>query len=85
MLRCIAAIILSTFLAGSDSASAENCSPHCDYWHYYGPYDFSYISPGLIGYPRCDREGNCSPYLDYVYPGHRRGRVTVRPVTHPKP
>lgn len=60
-------------------AAPAACSTHCDFWHYYGPYDFTYISPGLFGYPRCDRQGSCSPYLDYVYSGRRYGRVTVRP------
>jgi hypothetical protein len=85
MRSVIAATILGSALLGAGSASAEECSAHCDYWHNYGPYDFSYISPGLLGYPRCDRYGNCSPYLIYVYPGRRYGRVTVRSATHPKP
>jgi len=89
MLRLFCAAVLAAApaacLLGCGPASAQDCSPHCDYWHYYGPYDFSYISPGLIGYPRCDRQGNCSPYLTYVYPGRRQGRVIVRPVTHLKP
>jgi hypothetical protein len=67
-------------------AAAEGCSNHCDYWHYYGPYDFSYISPGLLGYPRCDRQGNCSPNLIYVSPySGRQGRITVRPVKRSPP
>jgi hypothetical protein len=66
-------------------AAAGECSPHCDYWHYYGPYDFSYVSPGLAGYPRCNREGNCSPYLTYVYPDRWYVRITVRPVRGPGP
>ncbi|HLH98923.1 MAG TPA: hypothetical protein VKW08_27755 [Xanthobacteraceae bacterium] len=64
----------------STSVAADDCSPHCDYWHDYGPYDFSYISPGLVGYPHCNREGNCSPYLTYVYPERRHLRITVRPL-----
>ena len=79
MLRYLALTILGFFLLGSAAASAEDCSPHCDYWHYYGPYDFSYIRPGMFGYPICDRQGSCSPHLIYTYPGHRYGRVTVRP------
>jgi hypothetical protein len=82
MLRCLAAAILSAGFVVAPAA-ADNCSPHCDYWHNYGPYDFSYISPGLVGYPRCDPQGNCSPYLTYVYPGHRRERVIVRSLAHP--
>jgi hypothetical protein len=45
MLRCLASAILGFFLVAPDAALAEDCAPHCDYWHYYGPYDFSYIKP----------------------------------------
>jgi len=83
MLKAFAAANLSLFLLGSGTVFAADCSPHCDYWHYYGPYDFSYIQPGLIGYPICDQRGNCSPHLIYIYSGHQRGRVTitVRPLS----
>jgi hypothetical protein len=77
MLRFFATANLVLFLIGSDTVLAEDCSPHCDYWHNYGPYDFSYIRPGLIGYPICDQRGNCSPHLIYIYPDHQHGRVTV--------
>jgi hypothetical protein len=83
MLRFSAAASVSLFLFGSGTALAEDCSPHCDYWHSYGPYDFSYIRPGLLGYPICDRRGNCSPHLVYTYSGQRHARITitVRPVS----
>ena len=83
MLKAFAVANLSLFLLGSGTVFAADCSPHCDYWHYYGPYDFSYIRPGLIGYPICDQRGNCSPHLIYIYSGHQRGRVTitVRPLS----
>jgi hypothetical protein len=83
MLRVFAAANLSLFLFGSGAVLAEDCSPRCDYWHNYGPYDFSYIRPGLIGYPICDPRGNCSPHLIYIYSGHQHGRVTitVRPLS----
>jgi hypothetical protein len=81
MLRYFASAILTFSLFGSDTVLAEDCSPHCDYWHNYGPYDFSYIRPGMFGYPICDRQGNCSPYLIYTYPGSRYGRITIRPVS----
>lgn len=77
LLRVFAAANLSLFLFGSGAALAEDCSPHCDYWHYYGPYDFSYIRPGLFGYPICDQRGDCSPHLYYVYSGHQHGRITI--------
>lgn len=74
---------LLVLLAGAAvPAAAEDCGTVCDYWHYYGPYDFTYISPGLFAYPRCDRQGNCSPHLSYFYSNRRYGRITVRPA-HP--
>jgi hypothetical protein len=54
MLRYSAFAALGFCLLGSDAVWAGDCSPHCDYWHYYGPYDFSYIRPGLFAYPICD-------------------------------
>jgi hypothetical protein len=70
--------LLGTFLAGTGAAVAEQyCFPHCDYVHYYGPFDLSYIRPGLIGYPECGLQGDCAPHLAFV-PGVRRGRITVR-------
>ena len=80
----IAALFAGALLLTVPAAAAD-CINHCDYWHYYGPYDFSYISPGLVGYPRCDRLGNCSPNLIYVspYPGRWQKRITIRPVKHP--
>lgn len=47
------------------TAAAIECYPHCDYYHYYGPYDFSYKRPGLYAYPVCGPLGNCTPYLVY--------------------
>lgn len=72
------AVALGAFLAGTSIAlAAQECSPRCDYTHYYGPYDFSYIRPGLFGYPRCGLQGDCAPDLTYTT-GVRRGRITVR-------
>jgi len=62
------------------AARAEECYPHCDYWHYYGPVDLTYKQPGLFAYPVCDTRGNCEPYLRYVYQrgyGPRKS-VTIR-------
>jgi hypothetical protein len=83
-MRFIAAMSVGLCCFAVDTALAGDCSPHCDYYHNYGPYDFSYVEPGLTGYPVCDRQGNCSPYLIYLHSGHRRGQVTIRPVTRPK-
>lgn len=68
---------------GTRAAVAEACAPHCDYAHYYGPYDFSYArrGEGLFGWPRCDANGDCAPDLGYTtgLPWPRSGgRITVR-------
>jgi hypothetical protein len=72
-------------LAGGPAGHAvaeEWCFPHCDYVHYYGPYDFTYNQPGLYGYPQqCGPHGDCTPHLAYVTGVPRRlpaGRITVR-------
>ncbi len=68
---------LTCFLAGTGFAAAQQaCFPHCDYTHYYGPFDFSYIRPGLIGFPACGPQGDCAPYL--AYNPVSGGRITVR-------
>jgi hypothetical protein len=77
---------LVAILAGGSLAcpavAEEWCFPHCDYAHYYGPYDFTYNKPGLYGYPQqCGPHGDCAPYLAYMTGVPRRvltGRVTVR-------
>jgi hypothetical protein len=74
-----AAAVCALLLLGLEAALAEDCSPHCEYWHYYGPYDFTYIQPGLFAYPVCDRQGTCSPHLVYTYSGHPHGRIIVHP------
>jgi len=63
---------------GTHAVSAAECFPHCDYTSYYGPLDFTYVQPGLFGYPLCGPRGNCSPQLAYSTSGVRRGRITVR-------
>jgi hypothetical protein len=79
MLRILATAILS-LLWGAGAALAVDCAPHCDFVHDYGPYDLSYIRPGLAGIPVCDRQGNCSPHLVYVYSGHL---PHIRIIVHP--
>ena len=70
-------------IAGTGAGVAEQlCFPHCDYVHYYGPYDFSYKQPGLFGYPQCGPQGDCAPNLVYMMAVPRpgpTGRITVRP------
>jgi hypothetical protein len=72
------AAILAFLCVGTCTVSAAECFPHCDYAHYYGPFDFTYVQPGLFGYPLCGPRGNCSPQLAYSTSGVRRGRITVR-------
>ena len=71
----VASLGILTFGAGG--AVAE-CYPHCDYIQDYGPYDYTYIRPGLFGYPICDWRGNCLPHYAYVYSGRGRGQITIR-------
>ena len=76
-LAFLASLWLGTWL-GTLPVSAAECFPYCDYTHYYGPFDFTYVQPGLFGYPLCGPHGNCAPHLVYSTSGVRRGRVTVR-------
>jgi hypothetical protein len=63
-----AALALGYIVATPGSAFAQtDCTPHCDFNHYYGPSDYTYVRPGLFGYPRCGPRGNCSPNLVYGY------------------
>jgi hypothetical protein len=96
MSRPIAAIIaLILCLAAGPAAAQSDCTPYCDFNHYYGPQDFTwvkpggygrqqfiYLRPGLFLHPYCDPSGYCSPYL-LSSEQRFRGRVTVRTVTRP--
>src|SRR5213083_2328287 len=77
MLRLFAAVLFAFVFFGCAARAEVECYPHCDYWHDYGPYDFTYIRPGLYGFPRCGPRGDCSPYLVYTYPRYRYD-VTIR-------
>jgi hypothetical protein len=77
MLKVLATALWGLLILGWSPASARiDCTPHCDYVHDYGPYDFTYIRPGLYGLPRCGPTGDCSP--DLVY-SPTRTRVIIRP------
>src|SRR5262249_5126279 len=83
--RLAAAALLGLLLLGTVPARAENeCWPDCDFRHYYGPQDFTYIRPGLFLYPRCGPSGDCSPYLISSYPRRVIGRITVRSRSVPR-
>ena len=73
-MRFIAALSVGLCSLGAGTALAGDCSPHCDYYHDYGPYNFSYVEPGLTGYPVCYRQGNCS---------RLSGRSAFRPSARP--
>ena len=81
--RLCAALCLS--LCGAGTALAVECYPHCDYVHDYGPYDFTYVRPGLYGYPLCNLRGECLPNLVYSTSGRaRRGNIEVRFISRPR-
>ena len=87
MPKIVAAAICMLVACAAAPAAADviGCAPTCDFFHFYGPYDFTYIRPGLYAYPRCGPDGNCSPHLVYSLPPFR-GRVTVRSLTRrPEP
>jgi hypothetical protein len=79
--------VFCLWLCGAGGALAVECFPYCDYVHNYGPYDFTYVRPGLYGYPRCNVRGECLPNLTYSTsgPAARRGNVEVRFIRRPHP
>jgi hypothetical protein len=80
---CFAAF--GIMVGGAGGAAAAECFPHCDYVHNYGPYDFTYLRPGLYGYPVCNARGECLPNLVYSTSGRaRRGNVEVRFLSRPR-
>ena len=79
MLKILALPVLCVLAGTSGVALAyDGCAPHCDYVHDYGPYDLSWVAPGLVGYPVCDREGNCAPHLVYRRFGYSPPGITIR-------
>ena len=82
MARLIGAVCLLIGLALEPAMAEVGCAPYCDFTHFYGPYNFTWVRPGLYAYPLCGPEGSCSPYL--VSSSQRfRGRVTVRSLGRP--
>lgn len=90
-----AGIALFLSFAPGLALAQSDCTPYCDFTHYYGPRDFTwvlpggygpdhsiYVRPGLFLHPYCDPSGYCSPHL--LSSSQRfRGRVTVRGVARP--
>jgi hypothetical protein len=68
MSKRLSAVLFGVFLTWPSALFAQTeCYPNCAYNHYYGPSDFTYLQPGLFGYPRCGPRGDCSPRLTYRY------------------
>ena len=82
MPKILAAAVMLVAFAADPAAAEVGCAPYCDFFHYYGPYDFTYVRPGLYAYPRCDPSGSCSPHVVYSWQRFR-GRVTVRTLARP--
>ena len=78
----VAALALIFGLASQPAAAEVDCAPNCDFTHYYGPYDYTWVRPGLYRYAYCGASGNCSPYV--ISSSRFRGRVTVR-LVRPRP
>jgi hypothetical protein len=86
MAKVLAMATISVAMLAGGAALAADCGNVCDYNHYYGPADYTYIQPGLYGFPVCDWRGNCSPHQVYVNSYRPRGRIIIRPARHvPRP
>jgi hypothetical protein len=86
MAKILARAVVGVSMLASGAALAADCANHCDYNHYYGPADYTYIYPGLYGYPVCDWRGNCAPHQVYVISPRTRGRIFIRPARRvPRP
>jgi hypothetical protein len=79
-----ACAVLGLTLCSAGTVLAAECFPYCDYNHNYGPYDFTYVKPGLWGYATCGPRGNCLPRLSYSVSGRTpRGNIEVRTLRRP--
>jgi hypothetical protein len=78
MPRILTVAAACMLLSAPGVAFAYDCAPHCDYVHDYGPYDFSWVSRGLVGYPLCGPDGSCSPHLVYRQFGRPWPGITIR-------
>ena len=80
MRRSLPVAVILAALCGP-AAAEVGCFPYCDFTHYYGPYDYTWVRPGLFLYPRCGPSGDCSPYV--IGSSRFRGRVTIRRLGRP--
>ena len=59
--------------AATVTMAADRCFPNCDYTHYYGPFDFTYERPDMVGHlHHCGPQGECAPDLAYTAGNRRR-------------
>lgn len=73
----VSAVMLVGGAVPAAAQSRPSCYPYCDYTHYYGPYDYRYVRPGLYCNPICRPDGTCLPNPACSVQG-RRGTITVR-------
>src|SRR6185312_329315 len=82
MPKLIAAAVAAVLALATGPAAAEvDCAPNCDFTHYYGPHDYTWVRPGLFLYPRCGPSGSCSPHL--IRSSRYRGSITIRSFGRP--
>jgi hypothetical protein len=82
MPRLIAAAVAAVLAFAAGPAAAEvDCAPNCDFVHDYGPYDYTWVRPGLYLFPRCGPSGYCAPHL--IQSSRYRGSVTIRRFARP--
>ena len=72
MRRLIAAVSVTLFVGSTAAfAQAGDCSPHCDFYHNYGPYDFSYIRVDRVPCLRPARQLFSIPSILRFWPAGR--------------
>lgn len=90
----LAVAVLSILILGPAAVRAQDleCSPVCNFTHYYGPYnyayknfplDYVYSKPAVICLPVCDGNGYCSPTPTCQFQLRPVGRVLVRSRARP--
>jgi len=77
----VAAIAAALAFTTGPAAAEVGCAPNCDFTHYYGPYDYTWVRPGLFVFALCGPSGYCSPHL--IRSSRYRGTVTIRTLARP--